>query len=150
MQEEAASKVDAALEAAREKMQPSRRDSRVLRIMIRESRGASIRFKTEKLAKQYSTAKLLLRAHGEARAKLIRRRLDELRAVVVLDDLRNTPGRLHELKGDRKGQLSLDLDGPYRLLFAPNHNPVPATPEGGLDWTRITAVTIPGVEDTHE
>lgn len=109
-----------------------------------------IQFKTERLAREYSTAKLLLRACGEARAKLIRRRLDALRAAVVLEDLRNTPGRLHELKGDRRGQLSLDLDGPYRLLFTANHNPVPARPDGGIDWTRITAVMILGVEDTHE
>lgn len=109
-----------------------------------------IQFKTEKLAKECNTAKQLVRAHGDVRAKLIRRRLDALRAAVVLDDLRNTPGRLHELKGDRKGQFSFDLDGPYRLLFTPNHNPVPARPEGGIDWTRITAVMILGVEDTHE
>jgi hypothetical protein len=69
---------------------------------------------------------------------------------VVLEDPRNTPGRIHEPKGDRKGQLSLDLDGPYRFLFVANHNPVPARPEGGMDWTRVTAVTILGVEDTHE
>jgi plasmid maintenance system killer protein len=109
-----------------------------------------IQFKTEKLAKECNTAKLLLRVHGEARAKLIRRRLDALRAAVVLEDLRSTPGRLHELKGDRKEQLSMDLDGPYRLLFAANHNPVPTRPGGGMDWTRISAVTIIGVEDTHE
>lgn len=109
-----------------------------------------IQFKSEKLVTECNAAKLLVRAHREARAKLIRRRLDALRAAVVLEDLRNTPGRLHVLKGDRKGKLSLDLDGPYRLLFTANHDPVPARPEGGMDWTRITAVTILGVEDTHE
>lgn len=109
-----------------------------------------IQFTTEKLAKEYNSTKLLLKNQGEARAKAIRRRLDALRAAVVLDDLRNTPGRHHELKGDRKGQFSFDLDGPYRLLFRANHNPVPAHPEGGIDWTRITAVMILGVENTHE
>jgi plasmid maintenance system killer protein len=109
-----------------------------------------IQFGSAKLAKEWNSTKLLVKTQGEARAKLIRRRLDAMRAAVVLDELRNTPGRLHELKGDRKGQLSLDLDGPYRLLFVANHNPVPARPEGGIDWTRITAVTILGVEDTHE
>ena len=109
-----------------------------------------IQFGTEKLAKECNSTKLLVRNQGEQRAKLIRRRLDALRAAVVLDDLRNTPGRLHELKGNRKGQFSMDLDGPYRLLFIASHNPVPARPEGGIDWTRITAVMILGVEDTHE
>jgi plasmid maintenance system killer protein len=109
-----------------------------------------IQFRNERFAKECNSAKLLLKTQGEARAKLIRRRLDALRAAVVLDDLRNTPGRLHELKGDRKGQFSMDLDGPYRLLFVASQSPVPARPEGGIDWTRVTAVTILGVEDTHE
>lgn len=109
-----------------------------------------IQFDTDTLAREYNNTKLLLKKHGEARAKAIRRRLDALRAAAVLDDLRNAAGRLHELKGGRKGQFSLDLDGPYRLLFVANHSPVPARPEGGIDWTRITAVTILGVENTHE
>lgn len=63
---------------------------------------------------------------------------------MVLDDLPSTPGRLHELKGDRKGQFPFDLAGPYRLLLVANQDPVLARPEGGIDWTRITAVMILG------
>ena len=48
-------------------------------------------------------------------------RLDALRAETCPKDLRNIHGRLHELKGNRKGQLSFDLDHPYRLIFLPNH-----------------------------
>ena len=51
------------------------------------------------------------------------------------------PGRLHELKGDRKGQYSLDLVHPYRLLF---------TAEPVQNWSEITTVTIIGIVDTHE
>ncbi|NOY16048.1 MAG: killer suppression protein, partial [Gammaproteobacteria bacterium] len=54
-----------------------------------------------------------------------------------------------ELTGNRKGTLSLDLDGPYRLIIQPMNNPLPERPEGGLDWHRITAIKILGVEDTH-
>ena len=66
-----------------------------------------------------------------------------------MEDLRNVPGRLHELKGDRKGQLSYDLDHPYRLIFVPAHEPVPSKQSGGMDWLRVTAVKILGIEDTH-
>jgi proteic killer suppression protein len=59
------------------------------------------------------------------------------------------PGRLHELSGNRAGQLSLDLDGPYRLIFAPDHNPVPRRTDGGMDWNQITAVLVLEIEDTH-
>jgi len=57
--------------------------------------------------------------------------------------------RCHELTGKRKGTLSLDLDGPYRLIIQPLHNPLPERPEGGLDWNGITAIKILGIEDTH-
>ncbi len=94
--------------------------------------------------------KRLVRKHNEQRAKLIRRRLDDLRAAPTVEVMRNLPGRCHELKGDRKGQLSLDLDGPYRLIFMPANNPTPTKADGGLDWTRVTAVTVLEVSDTHE
>ena len=108
-----------------------------------------LHFKTEKLANECNNTKLLQRTYGDQRAKLMRRRLDSLRAAVTLADLRNLPGRLHELKGDRKWQLSFDLDGPNRLIFVANHHPIPTHPDGGMDWSQITAVTILGVEDTH-
>lgn len=108
-----------------------------------------IGFGSARLAKECNDFSLSRKAHGEQRAKLIRRRLDALRAAVTLEDLRNVPGRLHQLSGDRKGQLSLDLDGPYRLILTPNHDPIPSRPTGGMDWNQITAVTILGIEDTH-
>ncbi len=50
----------------------------------------------------------------------------------------------------RAGQLSLDLDHPYRLIFEPNHDPRPLRAEGDLDWSLVTSVRINGVEDTHD
>lgn len=58
--------------------------------------------------------------------------------------------RCHELTGDRAGQLSIDLDHPYRLVFRPDHVPPPQRPEGGLDWSQVTAILIIEVVDTHE
>ena len=109
-----------------------------------------ILFRERKFEKQCNRFGLLVRAHGERRARVIRTRLDALRAAVNLEDLRNAPGRLHELKGDRKGQFSLDLDHPYRLLFTPHHRPVPLTADGGVDWSGVAAVRILGIDDTHE
>ena len=91
----------------------------------------------------------MIRRHGDRRARIIRRRLDDLRAATVLEDMRSLPGRCHELRGDRAGQLSLDLDYPYRLIFEPANDPTPHKANEGLDWTKITAVEIVGVEDTH-
>ncbi len=108
-------------------------------------------YKTEKLAKECNEEKLLIRKHGPKQGALLKRRLNQLRASNNLEDLKNLPQmRCHELKGNLKGQLSVDLDGPYRLIFEAAHNPVPTKPDGGLDWKKVTEIRILGVADTHE
>lgn len=76
-----------------------------------------------------------------------------LRAARSLMDFwppKSPPERCHELtEGKRSVQLSVDLDHPYRLIFVPDHNPIPIREEGGLDWSQVTAIKILGVEDTH-
>ena len=104
-------------------------------------------FKSQKFQKIVNTQKLLVQEHGDRQAQRIRRRLDELRAAATLEDLRHLPqARCHELTGDRRGQLSLDLVHPYRLII----EPVPRKADGGLDWSHVTAVLVSGVEDTHD
>lgn len=110
-----------------------------------------ILFKTSKLEKVCNNENLMRKRFGTNRAKLLKRRLTELAAASTLEDLRNLPrARCHELKGNLKGCLSVDLDHPYRLVFEPAHNPVPEKPDGGLDWARVTEIRIIGLEDTHE
>jgi len=107
-------------------------------------------FKTNQLRKECNDAKLMRKKHGPERANRLKRRLDELRAANNLEEMRRLPqARLHELRGDRDGQLSLDLDHPYRLIIEPANNPVPKKPDGGLDWAQVTAVLIVEVADTH-
>jgi plasmid maintenance system killer protein len=112
-----------------------------------------ISFRNAKLAKSFNEGKELERVHGPLRAKKIRIRMNELRAAQSLMDFwppKSPPGRCHELtEGQRAGQLSVDLDHPYRLIFVPDHDPVPVHGEGGLDWSKVTAIKILGVEDTH-
>lgn len=110
----------------------------------------NILFKNQKLRKQCNNYPLLVRAYGSRCAELIRRRLDELRAADSLEALRYLPrARCHELKGNRAGQLSVDLVHPYRLIFRPADDPIPQKADGGLDWAGITSVEILKVEDTH-
>lgn len=110
-----------------------------------------ISFRSGRLAKDCNDARKAQRRFGPRRAGLIRRRLDELRAADTLEVMRTLPAaRCHELKGNRKGQISVDLDHPYRLLFVPFHDPIPIKPDGGLNWAQVTVIEILGVEDTHE
>lgn len=107
-------------------------------------------FKDKKLTKLCNDKKRLVKELGADRATRVQRRLDDLRAAANLDVMRTLPGRCHELKADRAGQLSLDLDHPYRLIFIPANDPIPVRDDGGLDWSKVTAVKILGIEDTHE
>lgn len=107
-------------------------------------------FKKKSFMKECNRHDLLVKRHGQQRAKLIRRRLDELQAASNLLVMRDLPGRCHELKGGKTGQLSIDLDGPYRLIFRVANNPNPTKPDGGLDWAQVTAIEILSLEDTHE
>lgn len=112
----------------------------------------SIVFASNKLKKQFNEEKAMLKAFGLPRAKRIKVVMTALRAAPSLGMFAppySPPHRCHELTGDRKGQLSLDLDGPYRLIIQPMNNPLPKRPEGGLDWNRVTAIKILGVENTH-
>lgn len=112
-----------------------------------------ITFKTKKLRKSFNESRQLEATHGPIRAKKIRIRMRELHAASSLMDFwppKSPPGRCHELnEGQRKGQLSVDLDHPYRLIFVPDHEPIPLKPDGGLDWSQVVVVKIIGVEDTH-
>lgn len=109
-----------------------------------------IDFRTKKLEKQLTKTKELTKL-GPRRAQLVGQRLTEIEASSNLAVLKLIPGpRLHPLKGNRRGQLSVDLDHPYRLIFVPNHDPIPELESGGYDWSAITAVTIIEIADTHE
>ena len=109
-----------------------------------------ILFRTSKLEKVCNNKTRRERKYGSVRAKLLGRRLDDLRAADCLADIsRLPPAGCHELGGDRDGQISVDLDHPYRLLFTVANDPVPLKPDGGLDWSKVTAIKIKGVEDTH-
>jgi proteic killer suppression protein len=113
-----------------------------------------ISFKSTKLQKQFNEGRQLEKKQGSRRAKLIRLRMAELRAALSLADFlppKSGPCRCHELtQGKRVGQLSVDLDHPYRLIFVPNYETVPVKPDGGLHWEQVTVIVIIEIEDTHE
>ena len=108
-----------------------------------------IRFTNQDFENECNNMKLLRKRQGEHRAKKIRQRLDDLRAADTLEDMRSLPGRCHELVGDRRSQLSLDLDHPWRLILVPADYPPALKPDGGIDWKNVRIVEIHGIEDTH-
>jgi plasmid maintenance system killer protein len=60
-----------------------------------------------------------------------------------------TAARCHELTGSRKGELAVDVSGNYRMIFEPNHDPIPKKDDGGLNWEEVTNIQINEIEDYH-
>ena len=109
-----------------------------------------LQFSSRRLERQCCEQKKTVRTWGPNQARLIWRRLDQLRAAETLDIMPKLGrGRCHALRGARAGQFSLDLEHPYRLLIEPTNDQVPQKPDGGIDIRKVTAVRILGVEDTH-
>jgi proteic killer suppression protein len=102
------------------------------------------------MEKACSKDRAMVRKWGPEMARKLRQRLAELRAADTLDDMRHVPSaRCHGLTRDRKGQLAVDLVHPRRLLFVPDHDPLPVKPDGGLDWTAVKKILVLSVEDYH-
>ena len=110
-----------------------------------------IYFKTRKLQKTCSQKTEAVKKLGlQSGAKLLQRMM-ELKAAENLADISKVPpARCHELTGNRKGQFSVDLNHPFRLIFIPANNPLPENHEGGLDWLAITKIEIIEIVDTHK
>jgi len=109
-----------------------------------------ISFKSRKLQKIFNSENELIRVYGSNMAKKIKNRIALLEAAENLEDVPTTaPCRRHELGQNRKGQFAADLEHPYRLVFRPNHNPLPRKADGGLNLRKITNIMILEVEDYH-
>lgn len=109
-----------------------------------------ITFRTAKLAKICNSSKEMRAKLGARNADKLMQRLSELLAAETLADMRELPSsRCHELVGNLKGKLAVDLVHPDRLVFVPNHSPVPSKEDGGLDWAQVTEIRIEGIGDYH-
>jgi proteic killer suppression protein len=109
-----------------------------------------VNFRTTKMQKACSSERAMRAEWGDHIAKKLKHRLAELAAADSLADIPHTPpARCHELGQDRRGQLSVDLAHPYRLILVPDHDPPPLKEDGGLDRTAVNRVLILEVVDTH-
>jgi plasmid maintenance system killer protein len=108
-----------------------------------------ITYVSNKLKKQLADPKEVARRYGQL-ARKINQRHEELKSADNLSILRLFPAAgCHELTGDKKGCLAVNVSGNYRLIFKPNHDPLPCKEDGGLNWEKVTAVTIVEIDDYH-
>lgn len=110
----------------------------------------TVTVKTTKLQKLIEKENELQKAFGAKRARLVMRRITFLQAAASLADVPvSKPLRRHELTGKRKGEYAVDVDEKLRIVFVPDHDPVPLLPDGGIDTGKVTAIQIIAVEDYH-
>ena len=110
-----------------------------------------IAFRNSKLRKMANSDREAMAKLGKQGARKLRARLDDLDAASTLEDMRHLPAaKCHELKGNRKGFLAVALHGGWRVMFEPNHDPIPLKEDGGLDWSRVEAIRITDIEDYHD
>lgn len=109
-----------------------------------------INFQNRKLEKTCNSAKELQKKYGKRMAQTLMNRLVVLRAARTLELVpKNPPDRRHQLRGDRDEEYAVDLVHPYRLVFKPNHEPLPRKQDGGIDTEQVTSITIIEVTDYH-
>lgn len=109
-----------------------------------------IEFASKRMQKACSSGKHMRKEWGDQMARKLQQRLTELEAAETLADVALLPSlRCHELGGDRKGQLAVDLVHPHRLVFVPAHDPPPTKADGGLDWAKVTGIVVVEVVDYH-
>lgn len=81
-------------------------------------KNLEIRFKTNKLQKQYENKKDATKAYGVDVARKYIQRIGILKSTKSFDDLKLIPQfKFHPLTGNRKGEFAISLTGFYRLII---------------------------------
>ena len=109
-----------------------------------------IGFHTKKLAKAFNSFNNLQKHFGDL-APRISARMTVLKGAPALAAVPiDPPPRRHLLKGKYVGCYAVDLNGNWRLVFKPAHDPLPLLPDGGHDLAAITQIEIIAVTDYHD
>lgn len=107
-----------------------------------------VRYKDKKIRELCEKQAVAEKKLGAASARKLKVRLVALEAAARVTDL--VAGNPHPLKGDRLGQYALDLAGGWRLVFAQDHDPCPTRPDGSIEWSQVTIVSIEYIGDYHD
>jgi proteic killer suppression protein len=112
-----------------------------------------ISFGSSKIAKLCNEEQLAIRKLGPVGGMRLMQRIDDIASAPNLEVLKLLPGRAHPMTAGARAneeQWTVDLEHPQRLVFIPDHDPIPLRDDGGLDLKQVTAVCIIEVADTHE
>ncbi len=109
-----------------------------------------ITYKSNKLEKQLTDEKEIIKAYGKIRGRKLRKRLDDLYQSPTLAVVKLIPAaKLHPLIGDKLGEWAVYVVKNWRLCFEITNSPIPQLEDGGIDLEQVTAIEIISVEDYH-
>ena len=107
-----------------------------------------VSYQNRKLGEVCNSLKKATRSFGAKRAKLLFRKLNQLKQVSLLTDLGKL-GKLKEMRGKSESGFRMKVDGGFRIMFDPVNDPLLLLPDGSLDWTGVTEIEIRFVGDDH-
>lgn len=90
----------------------------------------------------------LRETYGAEVVKKLAIRFTTIRESKNLAELHLLSGRTHPLSGNRAGRFAMELPNGRRLEFRPTP-PVPTKPDGGIDLTKVTSITLIGISDHY-
>lgn len=109
-----------------------------------------IAYKSRRLEKAFLKKAQAVKEWGDQNAGKLLQRHAELMAADSLEIFSKLPGTgYHPLAGDRKDQFACYGKHPFRLIFEPDHDPVPRKVGGGVDLSAVTQIRIIEVVDYH-
>lgn len=111
-----------------------------------------IAYRTQRLETLLKTWRELEKTFGTKVAKAIVQRKTLLEIVDHLGEVPHVPPeKCHELSGKEKGKFSVYTapKSGVRVVFVPDHDPVPKKDDGGMDLTAVTDILIWYVGDYH-
>lgn len=95
-----------------------------------------ITYKSNKIEKICTDAKISDRTYGNEMSEKIQMRIGEIEAADTVEEMiKYRIGRCHPLINNRKGQYAVDLVHPYRLVFEKHGSQEPMTKVTGLCLT---------------
>lgn len=110
----------------------------------------NITYKSRKLEKSLTIDKELIKAYNK-QAKKIKQRKTQLESAATLLDIDKLPQlRLHQYKGDRRGEWSIDIHKNWRLIFEIVNDPIPMIDNNNeINLNQVTDIRILSIEDPH-
>jgi len=101
-----------------------------------------LNYKPKKLGKTVADLSAIKKNYGTM-AKDVNTRINELKHATTLEDMSFLPkANCHELSQNLQGYLAVDVSANHRIIFEPANQTIPLKVDGGLDWTKVTEITI--------